>query len=795
MKPHIPCFLLFLLLSSGIGRAQDSPPKPVSFQGFSISDSLEYNARSIDYNLQKRQAVMQDNATVKYKGYVLKSNRIVYHQDQQYAVAEGKKDSTGALVDTPVFIDKNGEEMHGEVIEYDLATGTGVVTRGRTKYENGYMTFSKVKRVSADTLFIANGTYTTCDDAFHPHYYFAGKEMKLIVNDKLIIKPITAYIEDIPVFWFPFYVFPISKGRQSGFLTPRYGASRRDGRYLSNIGYYFVPSDYWDYRAAATLRERNGWLMKNWLNYNVRYKMTGSVYASFDERSGEGSRQWLLQASHSQDVNPTLRITGDANFQSSQFTQLNSYNFYERLNRNIRSTLNATKRWEQSGNSLTATLSHEKNLDSRETNVTLPNVSFRMPTRLLFGSSTEREETRKYVKGTAEKKPEDAKWYNSIYYSLNADVRNTAHSDTTRDTFSRDMRVSTSLSSSNKFRGWLVAQPSLNLDESFSATNSVADSARYVRRDNLTFGLGLGTTIYGTFQPKIGSVAGIRHVITPSATWRFGKSREFFSDSPTAYIHLDRNTAQNDMVNGIDFDLRNVFQVKTVKGDKENKFDLLTLNFSTGVDFEAEDRKLSNLVTTLDFRPTRIVSTRLTASHSFYHRDNRFDLLSPTMNSFAVSTDVGITPESFSFLSTSRRDGANSTAGRDDLDLNPLGQNAAEGSFSEGSTTPFNLRFSHTYGLQRDAVTGKYRTTHDIKPEISFSPSPNMSVNYYLYYDLANKELVSHRLSLYRNLHCFEASLTWIPSGVQEGFYFRVNIKDLPDVKLEKRRGSANMGY
>ena len=782
---------------SGAARAEDSPPKPVSFQGLSISDSLEYNARSIDYNLPKRKAVMQDNATVKYMGYILKSNHIVYHQDQQYAIAEGGKDSTGALVDTPVFTDKNGEDMRGEIIEYDLNSGAGVVTRGKTKYEKGYMTFAKVKRVSSDTLFVSDGTYTTCDDGIHPHYYFAGKQMKLIVDDKLIIKPITAYIENIPVLWFPFYVFPISKGRQSGFLTPRYGASRKDGRYVSNIGYYFVPSDYWDYRTAATVREWNGWLMKNWVNYNVRYKMTGSVYASLDEQSGEGTRQWLLQASHSQDVTPTLRITGDANFQSSKFTQLNSYNYYERLNRNIRSTLNATKRWEKSGNSLTATVSHEKNLDSQATDISLPNVSFRMPSKLLFGTSSGRSETRKYATNTTEKKTEEPKWYNSIYYSFNTSFQNTAHSDTTKDTFNRNMRVSTSLSSSNKFRGWLVAQPSVNLDESFSATNTKPDSARYLRTDNLTFGLGLGTTIYGTFQPKIGSLVGIRHVITPSATWRFGKSRQFYSDSPTAYLHLDRNVAENDQVNGIDFDLRNVLQVKTLKGEKENKFDLFTLNFSTGVDFEADENKLSSLVTTLDFRPTKVFSTRLSASHTFYHHDNRFDLLSPIMNNFSVSTDVGINSENLNFLSVSRRDEANSTAGLDDLDLNPMGKNAAESSRmdSGGATVPFNLRLSHTYGLQRNTTTGKYTTTHDIKPEISFSPSPKMSVNYFLYYDLSNKQLVSHRLSLYRDLHCFESSLTWIPSGTQEGFYFKVNIKELPDVKLEKRRGSANVGY
>ncbi|MHB9028495.1 MAG: LPS-assembly protein LptD, partial [Candidatus Latescibacterota bacterium] len=426
MRPYAAVLTFVLFSLSGSVSAQNSPAKPVEFPGQAVSDSLHYTAREIDYDLGEKQAVMRGNATVKYLGYTLRSHLITYYQDRQYVIAEGRKDSTGALVDTPVFIDQRGDELRGQTVEYNLETGEGLVLGGKTKYENGFIGFDRVKRVSEDTLYISNGTYTTCETEGRPHYYFAGKQMKLIVDDKLIIKPITAYIHDIPVFWFPFYVFPISKGRQSGFLTPRWGSSRQDGRYLSNIGYYFAASDYWDYRVAATLRERNGWLLKNWVDYNVRYKMTGSVYGSFEERPREGSKQWMLRASHSHTVSPTLQITGDANFQSSQFSRYNSFNIYEQLNRNIRSSLNVTKRWAESGNSLIMNMSQEKNLDTQRSSTTLPSLSFRMPRRLLFGAGEEKSIQRKYVKTpVTENDPDNRKWYESIYYSFNTDFRNT----------------------------------------------------------------------------------------------------------------------------------------------------------------------------------------------------------------------------------------------------------------------------------------------------------------------------------------------------------------------------------
>jgi hypothetical protein len=527
--------------------------------------------------------------------------------------------------------------------------------------------------------------------------------------------------------------------------------------------------------------------------------MNGSAYVSFEDRT-RGSRQWLIRASHAQTVSPTLQITGDANFQSSQFSRFNSYNIYERLNRDMRSSLTITKRWQESGNSLIATVSHYKNLDTQNTSSTLPNISFRKPRKLLFGSKERTTAQRKYVKQAEEKKPDETRWYESIYYSFNADFHNT--NDRSErfgfpdETFSRDLGISTSLSSSNRIRGWLVAEPSLNLNENFAATNTAADSARYRRRDNLTFGMTLGTTVYGTFQPKIGNVTGLRHVLSPSATWSVGKNREHFAGSPEAFLRFDRNESSMDMVNSLNLNLRNIFQVKTVSGEKENKTDLCTLNFSTSVNFEEKKRKIAPLLTTLDFRPARFFATRLSASHTLYRSDDRFDPLSPTLEQFTLTTDVGLTSESLRFMGTSARGSDNSSRGRDDLDLDTLGARAGEGIGASPASIPFNLRFSHTYGIRKMyGRPGKYTTAHDVKPEISFSPSPNFSVNYYLYYDIANKQLISHRASLYRDLHCFEAGLSWIPSGIQEGFYFKVNIKDLPDVKLEKRRGSSRLGY
>ena len=62
-------------------------------------------------------------------------------------------------------------------------------------------------------------------------------------------------------------------------------------------------------------------------------------------------------------------------------------------------------------------------------------------------------------------------------------------------------------------------------------------------------------------------------------------------------------------------------------------------------------------------------------------------------------------------------------------------------------------------------------------------------------YDIENKTMVFQRVVINRDLHCWEANISWIPGGIQEGFYFKVNIKNIPDVKIEKRRGTSRISY
>jgi hypothetical protein len=87
------------------------------------------------------------------------------------------------------------------------------------------------------------------------------------------------------------------------------------------------------------------------------------------------------------------------------------------------------------------------------------------------------------------------------------------------------------------------------------------------------------------------------------------------------------------------------------------------------------------------------------------------------------------------------------------------------------------------------------RKTSWIKGSLRFNPTTHWRVSYAFNYDLEDKKMTAHDVSIHRDLHCWEARFQWTPSGYREGYYFLMNIKELPDIKIEKKRGRGEFSF
>ena len=182
-------------------------------------DRVEYEAGRITFEVPKDRIRLEDNAHLSYQELSLQSPEVIFDSKRQVFEARGN----------PVLEDR-GDTLRGRTLTYDLGARKGAVYGARTRYESGWYSGERIRRLGDSVLDVQGASYSTCN-LLHPHYAFESDRMKIYLKDKLVAKPVVFYVRDMPLLALPFWVFPIKRGRHSGFLVPQiefgfYGAER-----------------------------------------------------------------------------------------------------------------------------------------------------------------------------------------------------------------------------------------------------------------------------------------------------------------------------------------------------------------------------------------------------------------------------------------------------------------------------------------------------------------------------------------------------------------------------------------
>lgn len=851
----------FQQLPDSLKAVSDSVTTQTNDTGFDTT--LFYDARIIESRLDSNKFYLQGEAVVKYQKMTLTAARITVDQDRELLIAEGvldtffvyNEDSTEKeqkidWVGTPVFTE-GGEKLNGSKMIYNYRTQKGRVIRGRTDYESGKYFGEHIKKVEGKVLNVSHGYFTTCDKEDDPHFYFKARRMKIIPKKEVVAKPIVMYVSGIPVAYLPFVFFPNKGGRHSGILIPRYGESSVEGRYLQGLGYYWAPSEYFDLTTKFNYYDRSGWMADSRLRYKKRYVLEGNIAGSITKKEpvgGTKQNRWDLRIYHNQTINRTTKLRINGNFVSDKnYYRSYSSNINQRLNQQLTSNATLTKSWPESKNNLTINLRHSKSLaaDGIESK-TLPQISFYHSSRQLF-PTTKKERRGPTVRRRDSQTDDSPRWYNSIYYSYNSYLINQTRSDMD-EPVSRNLthRASLSMNSPSKLFGWLGWNHGLNYNEIwfdrykkyyFDADRDSTDTdsiKQEIEKDfaslrTFSYSASANTKIYGMFAPPVGNIVALRHVVSPSISFSYSPD---FTDPVWGNYQEIRNPA-DEVVDKrfkyyggsastgqkrISFGIGNLFQMKTatiVEGEEqEKKFDLFTLNFSSGYNFEADSLRMGGLSSRFNANPTRNLSIRFSARHDFYKYDlnsnrvvNQFLPLegkAPRLTYF--SGNIGLR------LSGKKKGGKRRERGPDEEELpeeNSLEMSGLPGvpendyrfeveeAFT-GLDIPWSANLSLDYSLSRTNPTNSSERFYLRISRMQVQLTKNWSISYQAQYDIMKRELVSQSFNFHRDLHCWEMTFRWVPSGIYKEYYLRINIKasQLKDIKVEKRGGRAShVGY
>lgn len=413
--------------------------------------------------------------------------------------------------------------------------------------------------------------------------------------------------------------------------------------------------------------------------------------------------------------------------------------------------------------------------------------------------------------------------------------------------------LSFSLASPKKYFGWLLLNQSLNYKEDwFNETFSYyydeeskkiesEKEGGFAARRTFNYSASANTKAYGVFPVKIGDINSFRHVVTPSLSFSYAPD---FSKEGWGYFQKvqrpDGTVVKKDRFGSgtpgygsgsINLSVRNLFQMRKGQGEKQQKIDLFNVDFSTAYNMQAEKNKLSDLRTSVTANPLKNISLSAGMSHSFYKYD--FSTARGMVSNDFLWSDGGwrsgnfVRMTDFRFnLRVSLQGKGEASAGRDRNmpqrqlartyqeqrmdELEEEGMGVLEEDLYRGAarrevdrmsrslSIPWRMNLNFNFDLNKFNPNDPQKRYYIDVSGAEVNLTQHWRMGYSAHFDVAKREISHHRFTFYRDLHCWEANIDWVPNGPGRRVYVRLSIKSpmFKDLKVEKRAGQRSvLGY
>lgn len=762
------------------------------------SQKVVYSARHIEYYATDNDLVLTGDARLQYQQSTLTGRDITYYSDYELLDARGEPE-----------LKENEQVFYGERMNYDMQEESGLVIQGATQFEQGFFKGSQVGKGRDGSMKMWRSNYTTCDLA-EPHFHFRAKEMKVYPGDKVVASDLVMYIADTPVFYLPFMANNIERGRRSGFLRPDIdiGINSRQGRFIRNIGYYWATNDYTDFTFVADFNEDSS--MRGFVNnrYKLRYWFDGNFDYTFLRDFTDFTNQWEIRWRHNQLYLPwEMKFNAGLHFVSDEdaVRDINRIDDVERVtDRSLRSNATLSKAWGTSVR-LNMSATRVQNLNVEDPNgivldQTLPNVNLSIPSRNLYF-------------GEASRSGEAGFWervLTNLRYNPRLDGNQRTVTTSVRQVNTITVNEGLSFSSQPKI-GFVTVSPALSVANSTVRrdTSIVAhyepetDSTevfvpaydRIVTDNDFRWNASVGarTNFYGTFYGRIGRFRALRHVFSPQATYTYTPGRGTRPANQTVSMSI-RNTF--DMKVATDDSTTNEAGVQEESLRKLSNVINWTLQTSYDPDLP-QDQAWSDIRSavagqfygvnlqwnqTIDPYEWQMESQNATArftlrgSHPF-GRSNSLEV-----------RELNIVAERDTSTAQAQRDdsGVSFTQTGDILPGRTDAASAGELELEEG-LLPWYVSVDLNYS---DTRTSDPRSSVRFATQVDLTK--NWKINYAMQYDLFTRERTGQSISIGRDLHCWEMSLSRQKLGEEWQFYFRIGLKAHPE--LYQEAGQRGLG-
>ncbi len=306
---------------------------------------------------------------------------------------------------------------------------------------------------------------------------------------------------------------------------------------------------------------------------------------------------------------------------------------------------------------------------------------------------------------------------------------------------------------------------------------------------SMSLSSGIGTSLYGVFYPKIGTLRGIRHTFNPTVSYSY-----------TPAFTENQQARQN-----VTYSIRNVIDLKYMKGKEEQKANnALTWNISGSYNPQAsKETRFSNIGShvqtslgrlasisfdhTIDPLERKIISTRFSANMSLsggISYPSKWER-SEQERIAAAQGEQPVAGEADSLGGVDRR-GKRDDPWDERLDMG--GDGGGPPSLEHG-TQGWSLRIGYSFSSQGEGAYKSVSNQIDISGSLKLTRS--WKIGYNAHYDMETRSFTNQQYSINRDLHCWQAGFVHRKFGNDWSYYFQISIKELPDIMYE--RGTSGL--
>jgi hypothetical protein len=806
-----------------------------------VDKQVTYKAADlIKRDIANKRVILVKDAVVNYGDIEIKADSIAFDMTTNILFAIGRVDTSGKVVGSPVF--KEGtQEFECKELTYNFKTKKAVVKNIITKQADGLLHSNFTKLLEDGTSNILRSTYSTCD-ADTPHFYINLPKAKVYPGEKIVSGPGNMVLEGIPLpLILPFGYFPVNtKKAASGILFPQFGEERERGYALTDGGYYFALSNYFDATLKGSIYTNGSWLATAQANYRRLYKYSGNFNFNYANNiSGhEGlddysvSKNYKIGWVYTQDPksSPGSRFSASVNMSSSGYEKNNSYVVSDHVTTQKQSSVSYSKSWEGTPFNLAMSMNQSQNSKNNTVMLNLPKGNFNVARIYpLKGKNST---------GTT-------KWYQELQFQYSAAFDNQINTydsllftkavwDTMNNGFKQDIPVSLQI---RPFRNFSIS-PSVTYsaviysrkthkywdDKTDEVVTESTKGFYYGQAVNPALSASYNPQIFGmyTFTNPDARLQAIRHVMKPSIGFSYIPAIPGLSTDMYEQVQVDstgKKFQEYSIYQGniygtpslskksgiISLGLVNIIEGKMFTRDdttgKPKKIKIIdNLGVNTSYNVFADSMKWAPLTTSL--RTTVFNNFNISANSIFsmYALDSKGRpygayLFSTTgkllrMTSFTTSVDFSLS-QLLAGDKTKTKTGNTSNTGADMFNQgyeNEPGMGNQRGQMNKGqSAVPrdaygyqeFDMPWSMnvSYSFNYSKPGYKSTITQAVSVNGNVSPTKMLAITYTSGYDFTAKQITMTSLGIRRDLHCWEMNINWFPIGSMKGWNFTIKAK------------------